>query len=490
MLRKISFFLILLVPAIHMFGQADLHPLERALSGIVTIGIFNTSENDLVMGFGQQPKTYAEMAYEQPLKLGEVFSTGSGFVVDVDGKYYVLTNAHVIDAASGQAGSMIAFSINREKYPLKLVGGDSFYDFAVLEFDGVAPGAEIQPLTFSPDEVRLVQKVFSIGNPLGLYPYTITEGIISGKNRLYHRPTTGRFGYLQHTAALIWGNSGGPLVDESGRVVGINTWIESRNKNGQDYLLSQLNFALEGQKARELLRDILANGGRVRRAFLGVEFAVKTDANGLQPDSPPFINSVFPGGPAYEALKERTGFTVTAINGQAVQTLQDIVRLLEATKPGDRVRLDLKKGMTRPRDSLLTTELTPERLEQIALHFFQRYCDYEVTEDANGVGMKGRSGKTNLRLEQVAADEKGTGAVFSAIQGKESYGLAGLGCINQQGQMALYHTTTLDALGAVIRLCTLEGHLGAGLVENGKYAGTVRFYMEDEDMDEIKVLFY
>lgn len=489
MILRIFFPFLLFLTGLHAIGQSEMDPLERALSGIVTVGVFDVSDNDRVLGFGARKKTFADMAYEQPLNMGDAFSNGSGFVVDLGGRYYILTNAHVIDAASGQAGSIFVFSISRAKYPVKLVGGDSFYDLAILEFDGAEPGPEIQPLVFGTEEVKLAQKVYAIGNPLGAYPYSITEGIISGKNRLFHRPSTGRFGFLQHTATLIWGNSGGPLVNEAGEVVGVNTWMETRNKDGQNYLFSQLNFALEGTKARQLALAMLNNGGRLRRAFLGVEFA--TALNPFGPEGAPFIKSVFEGSPAYEILKERAGFTVTSINGQPVQSLQDIVRIMEEAAPGQLVSLGLKKGILSPVDTVQAAELSPGRLEQVAHHFFQSYSDYELQQEAGGVVLKGKAGRNSLRLEQMDAGEQGQdGTVFSIIQGKERYGLAGMGCINQSGQLSLYRAHAISDLGAVIRLCSLEGQLGASLVEGEQYAGSVRFFMEDAGFNEIKTLFY
>lgn len=470
-----------------VFGQGEMHPLEQALSGIVTIGVFDLSDNDQVLGFSEPKKSYAEIAYQETLNMGDVSSNGSGFVIDIDGKYYIITNAHVIDAASEEEGAINAFSILRTKYPVKVVGGDSFYDLAVLEFDGVEPGPEIQALKFSELEAHLAQKVYAIGNPLGSYPYSITEGIISGKNRLYHRPTTGRFGFLQHTATLIWGNSGGPLVDEKGQVVGINTWIETRNKNGQNYLFSQLNFALEGQKALQLVKNMLNNDGRLRRAFLGVEFAATVIER--EPDGPPFIKNVLADSPAFEALKDKTGFRVSSINGEPVRTLQDIVRIMEGTSPGETLSLSLQGDMSSLEVSLETSELAPERLEQIARHFFRNYSDYELEEDAAGIALKGSKGY--LRLEQFkAAGKEDEWASFEVVQGKEEYGIAGLGGMNKQGTLSLYQAKTIKDLGSVIRLCTIEGHLGATLVEGTEYAGAVRFYMEDNDFNEVKVLYY
>lgn len=469
------------------FAQNDLPPLERALSGILTIGVFDVADKDVVLGYAKPTKSYAEIAYEENLNMGDVYSNGSGFVIDLDGKYYIVTNAHVIDAASREAGAVYAFSIDRTKYPVKILGGDSFYDIAILEFDGVEPGPEILPLEFSEQEAQLAQKVYAIGNPLGSYPYSITEGIISGKNRLYHRPTTGRFGFLQHTATLIWGNSGGPLVDENGKVVGINTWIETRNKGGQNYLFSQLNFALEGQKATRLVKSILENNGRLKRAFIGVEFACQTFPG--EPDGAPFIKSVLEDSPAYETLGNRTGFTVTEINGEKVQTLQDIVRLMEAAAPGESIKLKLKKQIASPEVEIPASELTPERLEQVATHFFSSYSDYQPEEDASGIALKGT--KNYLQVERFkSAGEGDSWATFEVVEGKGEYGLASLGGMNRQGTLGAYQANSLRDLGAIIRLCSIEGPLGATLVEGKEYAGTIRFYMEDDDFNEIKVLYY
>jgi S1-C subfamily serine protease len=491
MIRKIALFLflLLLVFSLDAFSQEQaISPLEQALSGILTIGVFKTTENDFVMGFSKVTKSYAEIAYEQTLQMGEVFSSGSGFVIEIDGKYYILTNAHVIKAAAKGEGAIYAYSIQRTRYPLRLVGGDSFYDIAILEFDG-APGPEVQALQFSEQEARFAQKVYAIGNPLGKYPYSITEGIVSGKNRLYDRPTTGRFGFLQHTAALIWGNSGGPLVDEQGRVVGINTWIGFHEKGGQSYRITQLNFALEGQKAARLARNILANGGRLKRAFMGIELASADLLNEPGLSGPPFINAVLEHSPAYAALKDLKGATLTHINGGAVPTLQDAVRILESIVPGDSVRLTLKRTLSTREISVPTSELGPNQLEQIAQHFFRSYTDYGLSENAAGVLLDSAKGKPQIQQFESA----GVGdswAKFNRIEGKANYGLGALGSMSKQGNLEQYQAKTIQEVGAIIRICAIEGSLGATLVHEGRYAGTVGFFMRDEDWNDIRLLYY
>ncbi|MCB9263900.1 MAG: serine protease [Lewinellaceae bacterium] len=466
-------------------GQGpDIPPLERALSGVVTVAVLDVSDEDRVLGFTGN-KTYADIAYEGSPDMSDAFSNGSGFVIEYKGAYFVLTNVHVIDAASGKTGAITAYSITREPYPMKVVGGDSFYDLAILAFDGKEPGEEIQPLSFSDKEAELAQKAYAIGNPLGSYPYTITEGIISGKNRLFFRPTTGRFGFLQHTATLIWGNSGGPLVNEEGEVIGINTWIHTRNDNGQSYLFSQLNFALEGGLAQSLFREMMQNKGRVRRAFLGAVFASSKGLFGA-PDSPPFIHSLIEGSPAAEGLKERVGYTVTAVNGQPVKTLQDIVRTLEAADPGQAVAFELKKGIASPENEVMAGELTAGNLEKVARHFFDTFSDYEPEAKAQGVGLHGKPGKSNLRLE-VADSENSS---FSPKQGKMDYGLASLGAVDDYGRGKFYRVASLQDAATAIRLTSLESHLGADLLDEDNNLQRVRFFMTDDNGDEVKVLFY
>lgn len=479
-------FLLLLFSGQALCQEDSIPPLEQALSGILTIGVFKTGENDFVMGFGSRPKSFASIAYEKTLHMGDVFSSGSGFVVVLEGKYYIITNAHVVNAAARGEGALYAYSIQRKRYSVSIVGGDTFYDIAVLEFDE-APGPEVQPLQFSEQEPSLAQKVYAIGNPLGKYPYTITEGILSGKNRLYHRPTTGRFGFLQHTATLIWGNSGGPLVDEQGRVVGVNTWIESSERDGQNYLFSQLNFALDGQRAIRLARSIVANDGRLKRSFLGIELAATSFMS--EPDSPPFLKAVLEGSPAYEALKDKVGATLTHLNGAAIVTLQDAVRLLEEISPGDSVRLTFKRLFAGQEVTVLSGELGTAQLEQVAQHFFHSYSDYGLADGPAGVLLASAKDKPLLQqFETLGAGDNW--AVFKPIEGKPKYGLGSLGSMSKQGSMGLYQAQTIRDVGAIIRLCAIEGNLGAILVNEGEYAGTVGLFPQDKDFNDIKILYY
>lgn len=486
MLIRSSLFALLSLLTLPAPAQDSPTPLERTLSGVVTVGVFNASDTKRVLGFGNRGDNTIDVAYEKPLNMAGAHASGSGFVFEQNGQLFILTNAHVIDAASDRPEAIAVYSITRTRYSVRIVGGDSFYDLAVLAFDSQPPGNEFEPLTFSDAEARLTQKVYAIGNPLGNYPYTITEGIISGKNRLYQRPTTGRFGFLQHTATLLWGNSGGPLVDEQGRVVGVNTWIGTEQRDGQNYLFSQLNFALEGRLAHQVALEIINDGGRVRRAFFGVEFAVSTGI--MQPDSPPFINGILPNSPAAAALSDRIGYTVTAINEQPIATLQDIVRILETVKPEQSITLRLKKGINAPTVTLPAQDLSVARLEEVAVHFFQTFADYQVQGNDSGVALTPNPEKKTPRIERLTPTAEGP--ISESVEGQNHYTLLGAGQLDNYGRATLYRVNNLHDLGAIIRLCSLEGHLGASLLAGEDKVENVRFFLTNKDLDEIKVLYY
>ncbi|MDX5320203.1 MAG: trypsin-like peptidase domain-containing protein, partial [Bacteroidota bacterium] len=239
--------------------------LEKAISSVVTVAVYKTEDVKQALGY----RGISDKAYEKVLDLSDSKSSGSGFVIERNGKKYVITNAHVIEHASTDADALYVYSIDRTKYQVKVVGGDSFYDLAVLEFI-TPPGKEIEVIDFRKEDARIGEQVYAIGNPLGEYPYTVTDGIISAKNRV-RGGITGKFGFLQSTATVIWGNSGGPLVDAQGKVLGINSQIAFAKRGGTQIWQPQINFALEAEISNRLINDILSNNGLVKRAWLGLE---------------------------------------------------------------------------------------------------------------------------------------------------------------------------------------------------------------------------
>ncbi|MBN1186404.1 MAG: trypsin-like peptidase domain-containing protein [Bacteroidales bacterium] len=365
----------------HIFGQSTSDMLESVLPSVVTVAVFKTEAGKQTLGFrGEQ---IAEQAYEKALDMAGAEGSGSGFIIMRNGKKYVITNAHVIESASDEPGSIYAYTINRKKYELKIVGGDSFYDIAVLEFVDT-PGDEITTVDFKTEESRIGETVYAIGNPLGEYPYSVSDGIISAKNRV-RGGTTGKFGFLQTTATVIWGNSGGPLVDAKGKVAGINSQIAfAENASGEDVWQSQINFALEAGLANRLVNEIINNNGRVLRAFIGIEVVQRFEyvstflGDYLETiDSLPVILNVIPGSPGYSALKDKIGYVLTEINGIEVRNVEEALGEFEKIKPGQTANLTCSKDGAIKKVSVKTITLKEEQLEMIAKHVLDNNKDIE-----------------------------------------------------------------------------------------------------------------
>lgn len=319
--------------------------IDYALSAVVTVAVYETDVAMKPMGFRGNAN---QLAYSKALDLTGAKGSGSGFVVKKNDKLYVVTNAHVVQDAAETDGSIYIYSIGYKKYNTKIVGGDSFYDIAVLEFTD-EPGPEITSIKFRTSEVNVGEPVFAIGNPLGDYPYTVTDGIISAKNRV-RGGLTGKFGFLQSTATVIWGNSGGPLVDINGDVVGINSQIAFAERGKESIWQPQINFALEAGLSDRLVNDILNNNGLIKRSYLGVEIARdKVDSYYQQSGGSdketvnqlPYLSAVLPGGPAAGILSGYVGAVIQAINGEAVRNVEEALGILEKTAPGDEVSFTL-----------------------------------------------------------------------------------------------------------------------------------------------------
>ncbi|KPK84310.1 MAG: hypothetical protein AMS27_10340 [Bacteroides sp. SM23_62_1] len=357
--------------------------LENVLSSVITVGVHKTDFAKQTLGF--RGTGVAEVAYEKALDMAGVVTSGSGFVIMKNGKKYVVTNAHVIENALDEEGSIYIYSINRTRYEVRVLGGDSFYDIAVLEFVDT-PGPEITTIKFKADEPRLGETVYAIGNPLGEYPYSVSDGIISAKNRV-RESYTGKFGFLQTTATVIWGNSGGPLVDVKGDVAGINSQIAfAPTPDGSVIWQSQINFALEAKLSERLVNDIIENDGRVMRAYFGMEigqsFEYDIDWFGnwylIGGEGMPVLTGVLPDAPSYSALTPHIGSGISHVNGVEVRNVEEVLGEMENIRPGSPVSITFDDNGTTSQVSVSSKLLTSTELESIARFVLDQNPDIEV----------------------------------------------------------------------------------------------------------------
>ena len=212
----------------------------------------------------------------------EAEGTGSGAILDRDG--HVITNYHVIDGAD-QIEITLA---SKKNYPAVVVGGDKEQDIAVLKVD--APAAELNPITLgSSDHLRVGQRVYVLGNPFG-WDGTLSTGIVSSLNRNLPSRVPGRMmqALIQTDAAMNPGNSGGPLLNTSGQVIGMCVAIAT--KAGQN---AGVGFAIPIDRIKSIVPELISNG-RIVRAEIGITHVMETDA-GL------VIARLDPAGPAAQA---------------------------------------------------------------------------------------------------------------------------------------------------------------------------------------------
>jgi putative serine protease PepD len=276
-------------------------------------------------------------------------ATGSGFVIDKDG--YIVTNAHVVEGADSVT---VSFKENGEAIPAEVKGVDRSTDVAVLKVDP----SKVDNLTTIPlgdsSKARVGDPTIAIGNPFGL-SRTVTTGIVSGLQRQIQAPNGFTISnVIQTDAPINPGNSGGPLLDANGRVIGINSQIQTGGGQGS----VGIGFAVPINTVKEELSTLKA-GESVERAYLGVQMQrvdsqLAEDLN-LPVDHGALIVSVTPDSPADDAGLRggRTGTSqgvaaggdlIVAVDGKETQTEDAVANEIAAHKPGDRVEITYYRG--------------------------------------------------------------------------------------------------------------------------------------------------
>ena len=269
---------------------------------------------------------------------------GSGVIISSDG--YILTNNHVV----GDADEItVALSTNKE-YEASLVGADPRTDVALIKIE--AKGLEAITVGDS-SKLRIGDVALAVGNPLGL-EQTATVGIISGLGRNELNITNGGYeNFIQTDAAINRGNSGGALVDASGRLIGINTAIQSGFSGGN----IGIGFAIPSNMALNIVQRLLDDGGVVRRGFLGV-FLRELDGNyakalGREDASGVLVTEVGEDTPA-ESAGIKPGDLIVGYNGKKVDDMQTLRLDISNTSPGKAVEFELiRNGRERSLDVVL-----------------------------------------------------------------------------------------------------------------------------------------
>lgn len=245
---------------------------------------------------------------------------GSGFIINSNGT--IVTNNHVIENAS----SIKVTLDNGKKYDAKVIGADKKTDLAVLKIDAGHPLPTVA--WGDSDKLELGDPILAIGNPFGIGT-TVTSGIVSARGRDLHNGPYDDF--IQVDAAINHGNSGGPLINMEGQVVGINSAIYSPNGGNVG-----VGFAIPSDQAKQIVAKLIAHGS-IERGFIGVQIQPVTqdiaNAVGLKNDEGALVASVENGSPADKA-GIKVGDVITKFNGEDVKGPRDLARKVASVNPG------------------------------------------------------------------------------------------------------------------------------------------------------------
>ncbi|MEX3556210.1 MAG: Do family serine endopeptidase, partial [Burkholderia gladioli] len=269
-------------------------------------------------------------------------SLGSGFIVSPDG--YILTNAHVIDGANVVTVKLT----DKREYRAKVIGADKQSDVAVLKIDASGlPTVKIG----DPQQSKVGQWVVAIGSPYG-FDNTVTSGIISAKSRAL--PDENYTPFIQTDVPVNPGNSGGPLFNLQGEVIGINSMIFSQTGGFQG-----LSFAIPINEAIKV-KDELVKTGHVSRGRLGVAVQgldqTLASSFGLQKPDGALVSSVDPKGPAAKAGLQ-PGDVILSVNGTPVQDSTMLPGQIASLKPGTKADLQIWRDKARKDVTVTLTSL-------------------------------------------------------------------------------------------------------------------------------------
>jgi len=340
----------------HQPKKVDARPLGGSASDAAARDAALTDEESInVRVYRQASPAVANVltkatAYDFFMDPVPVEGAGSGFLIDPKG--YVLTNFHVVQ----EAQSIEVVLGDSSRYPAKFVGADQRNDVALLKIEPKGKPLAALPLGDS-GGLQVGQKVLAIGNPFG-FQSTLTTGVVSALGRTVQTSqTTFIDEAIQTDAAINRGNSGGPLINSHGEVIGINSAIFTPSGT-----TAGIGFAIPINTAKAVLNDLVTLG-RVRRPALGVRTIPITpelaEQMGLPSDFGLLVIQVLPGGAADRAgLRGGTeraylgnspimlgGDLIVAVDGEKVEDQQDLAQIMNNHRAGDTVRMSVYRGM-------------------------------------------------------------------------------------------------------------------------------------------------
>lgn len=256
-------------------------------------------------------------------------ASGSGFIITEDG--YILTNHHVIE----NSNSIKVALYNGDTYEAELIGYDESNDIAVIKID--AKG--LTPVVLgSSDELNVGDEVVAIGNPLGELTFSLTSGYVSALNREITLSSNVTMDLIQTDCAINSGNSGGPLFNMYGEVIGITNAKYSSSGSSNEASIDNIGFAIPIDNVRSIFKSIIENG-YVSKPFIGVSVAdVSTETQSYGLPAGAAVKEIVEDSPAQKAGLEINDI-ITEVNGKEIKTSSDLVDTVKSASAGDVLKL-------------------------------------------------------------------------------------------------------------------------------------------------------
>ena len=390
---------------------------EQVLPSVVEVDVTEKKTRP-ANPFGDLPFKFFGFPENDEPREYEAQGLGSGVIIRKDGKkYYVLTNNHV-------AGSATEISVklnDGRKFDGKLVGADERMDVALVSFEADDASIPIATLGDS-DKVQTGDICFAMGAPLG-YSQSVTEGIVSATGR-----SGGQIGnindFIQTDTAINQGNSGGPLLNIYGEVIGINTWIASQSGGSQG-----LGFAIPINNIKHDIDEFISNG-KVTYGWLGVSLVeIRDEVNeslGVKGKDGAFASQIFVDSPAFKGGMQ-AGDYITELNGRPVKNLDQLVRDVGSLPAKKEAKFKVVRGGKEMPLSVMITERTKEVASSTKL--WPGFVPVPLTDDVRkkleidnkieGVAV------TNVQAKSPAASLRlQDGDVITAVNGKKVKNLA------------------------------------------------------------------
>ncbi len=369
---------------------------DRLLPAVVNISTSQVIEGHSVPQFPQLPpgspfeeffKEFSDRSRPGQPSRRKATSLGSGFIIDVRG--YVVTNNHVIR----NADKITVILQDDTRLEAELVGTDVKTDLAVLKIE---PKNKLTAVKFgNSDEARVGDWVLAIGNPFGLGG-SVTAGIVSARGRNIN---SGPYDdYLQTDAPINRGNSGGPMFDTNGQVIGINTAIYSPSGVGS----VGIGFAIPSSTAQAVVEQLIKYG-QVKRGWLGVHIQGVTDeiaeSLGMKEARGALVASVMENGPA-AAGGLRPGDVILSFNGEDVDEMRELPRIVAQAQIGRKVAVKIRRD-----GKLKTLRIKVGKLDESRTETASRGSD-DVKLDDLGLGISSLTGDVRGRYN-LAEDSRG-----------------------------------------------------------------------------------